>query len=216
MLGLWIGVMLSLRLRFISLIRGILRIWPFLVLTGLFHAFLSGRGSVEFLGFLRIYIDSASVAAAVFFVGRLALILSVTVALFEVYPPQTYGTAVGRVLNQLKTGRATLAQADLVITLALRFIPFLEEEFRRIRMAMTARGLIRSAGLIGRLQVVRMGLFALLMSAFRRAEQVTLALEARGYDPGIVRTYWHDYPIRPLHAAVIAVFVALCAVAPWV
>lgn len=216
MVGLWMVVMLSLRLRFAAVARGVFRLWPFLLLTGLFHAFLSGRESVELLGFFRIHVDFQSIASAAFFVGRLALILSVTIALFQLHPPQGYGSAVGRAFGRIKTGRSTLAQADLVISLTLRFIPFLEQEFRRIKLALSARGLNQSHGLIGRLRMLRTGLFALLINAFRRAEHVTLALEARGYDPQIVRTYWHVHPVKPAHIAITAVFIALCAAAPWV
>ena len=216
MLGLWSGGMLVLRLRLIPIVRGILRLWPFLLLTGLFHAFLSARESVELNEFLRIHVDIESIASAGFFVGRLAFILSISVALFQVHPPQSYGSATGRALARIRTGRATLSQADLVISLALRFIPFLEQEFRRIKLALAARGLNQSKSLVGRLRMVRTGLFALLVNAFRRAEQVTLALEARGYDPRVRRTYWHVHPIRPAHIAITAGVIALCAVAPWV
>ncbi|MDD5087454.1 MAG: energy-coupling factor transporter transmembrane component T, partial [bacterium] len=59
-------------------------------------------------------------------------------------------------------------------------------------------------------------LFALLMNAFRRAEHVTLALEARGYDPCVTRTYWQEHPLRPMHVAFTAGFIIVCAVAPWI
>lgn len=216
MAGLWLVVAVALHLELIPIIRRVLRLWPFLLLTGLFHAFLTGRESVEWNGFLRIHVDVDSVTSAAFFVARLALILSVSVALFRIHPPQGYGSAVGRALSRIRTRNSALSQTDLVISLTLRFIPFLEQEFRRIKLALDARGLNQSRSFVGRLRMMRTGLFALLVNAFRRAEHVTLALEARGYNPRVKRTYWHVHSVRPAQIAITAGFIALCAVAPWI
>lgn len=216
MVGLWLGVAVALRLELIPIIRGVLRLWPFLFLTGLFHAFLTARESVEWNGFLRIHVDLDSVTSATFFVARLVLILSVSVALFRIHPPQCYGSAAGRALSRIRTQNSTLSQTDLVISLTLRFIPFLEQEFRRIKLALAARGLTQSKSIIGRLRMMRTGLFALLVNAFRRSEHVALALEARGYSPHVKRTYWNIYPVTSAQITITMGFIALCAVAPWV
>ncbi|MDD5087648.1 MAG: energy-coupling factor transporter transmembrane component T, partial [bacterium] len=141
LMGLWIFMIATLRLRLRPILLGVLRLWPFLLLTGLFHAFLSSHETVELNGFIRISVDSHSISSALFFVGRLALILSVSIALFQAHSPQSYGSSAGRALSRIRAGKSAFSQADLVISLALRFIPFLEQELQRIRLALAARGL---------------------------------------------------------------------------
>ncbi|MBU0508855.1 energy-coupling factor transporter transmembrane protein EcfT [bacterium] len=213
--GIWLLAIVTMRVSVWNVTRGVLRLWPFLLLTGLFHVFLSGHDSVGLAEFPRIGITSESILAAVFFTLRLAFILSVTVVLFDLHSPQQYGKAVGRLLGRMKLGRSALTQTELVVTLALRFVPFLEQEYRRIRLAHAARGLDRMGGRVARLRQVRTVLFSLLMTAFRRADHVTFALEARGYDPRIVRTALHTHPVMPAELIVTVIFVLTCAIAPW-
>ena len=143
---------------------------------------------------------------ATLFTTRLALILSVGVALFQMHPPQRYGREVGRLLGNCELGRSSWAQSELVVTLALRLIPFLEEEQQRLRMALAARGVEAGHSRLDMLRNQRKLLFPLILNAFRRADHVSLALEARGWDPRVARTSLQRDPLSRREGVVTALF----------
>ena len=77
----------------------------------------------------------------------------------------------------------------MMITIALRFIPTLVEETDRIMKAQTARGASFDSGsLISRMKDMLPVLIPLFVSAFKRAEELALAMEARCYHGGDNRT----------------------------
>ena len=72
-----------------------------------------------------------------------------------------------------------------MVSMALRFVPTLLEEYDRIRTAQTARGASVGAGpLRARLRALAAVVIPLLSSALRRAEELADAMEARGYAGG--------------------------------
>ncbi len=72
-----------------------------------------------------------------------------------------------------------------MISMALRFVPTLLEEYERLRMAQMARGADFTAGPPAqRMRAVALFAVPLLLSAFRRAEELAMAMEARGYHRG--------------------------------
>ena len=77
----------------------------------------------------------------------------------------------------------------LMMSIALRFIPTLVEETDRIMKAQTARGASFDSGsLISRMKDMLPVLIPLFISAFKRAEELALAMEARCYHGGENRT----------------------------
>jgi energy-coupling factor transport system permease protein len=73
----------------------------------------------------------------------------------------------------------------MMIAMALRFMPMLLEEYDRLRMAQMARGADFTTGnLTLRTRAVTSLAVPLLLSAFRRADELAVAMEARGYRRG--------------------------------
>jgi len=71
----------------------------------------------------------------------------------------------------------------MIMTIALRFIPILEEEIHKIIMAQKSRGAkLDSKNIITRLKFLKSVIIPLLISIFRRSEQIAIAMEARGYE----------------------------------
>ena len=102
-----------------------------------------------------------------------------------------------------------------MMTIALRFIPTLVEETDKIMKAQMARGADFSSGnLIKRAKAMLPVLIPLFVSAFRRADELALAMEARCYRGGKGRTRLrnlaftlNDLLILPIVAASITVAV---------
>jgi len=77
----------------------------------------------------------------------------------------------------------------MMMTIALRFIPTLIEETDKIMSAQKARGAdLETGGIIKRSKALIPILIPLFVSAFRRAEELALAMECRCYRGGEGRT----------------------------
>ena len=105
------------------------------------------------------------------------------------------------------------------MTIALRFIPTLLEETDRIMKAQTARGAdFASGNIVRRAKNMLPILVPLFISAFRRADELAVAMEARCYRGGEGRTRMHElaYQQRDMMAACGMTFLlAAMAILKW-
>src|SRR5690606_24567966 len=89
----------------------------------------------------------------------------------------------------------------MMMTIALRFIPTLMDEADRIIKAQTARGAdFQQGGLLQRVRALVPVLVPLFISALRRADDLALAMEARGYRGGEGRTRFKQLRLAPRDA----------------
>ena len=92
---------------------------------------------------------------------------------------------IERLLRPLSAVGIPSQELAVMIAMALRFMPMLLEEYDRLRMAQMARGADFSTGSLAlRTRAVTALAIPLLLSAFRRADELALAMEARGYRRG--------------------------------
>ena len=96
-------------------------------------------------------------------------------------------------LNPLKKWKVPVHELALMMSISLRFIPTLMEETDKIMKAQMARGIDFSSGPIKeRIKAVVPLLVPLFVSAFKRAEELATAMEARGYQGGEGRTKYRQ------------------------
>ena len=100
------------------------------------------------------------------------------------------------------------------VSLALRYIPDVQREFRTISQAQQARGLdtSRASGLTTRIRNLASVLMPLLLGTFDRIESVSAAMELRGFGRGRGRTWLVRTPLRGRDLVLIALAVLLVAV----
>ena len=96
---------------------------------------------------------------------------------------------------------------------ALRLVPLLAAEWESIRLARRARGVDGGADPVAQLRLLAGTAFALLVGALRRATRLATAMDARGFDSGVVRTNARGSVLRPLDGWFVGGAVALCVVA---
>jgi energy-coupling factor transport system permease protein len=96
---------------------------------------------------------------------------------------------------------------------ALRLVPLLAAEWETIRLARRARGVDPGRNPVAQARLLAGTAFALLVGALRRATRLATAMDARGFDSGVVRTNARGSVLRPLDGWFVAGTVALCAVA---
>ena len=99
----------------------------------------------------------------------------------------------------------------MIMTIALRFIPTIVEEADRLRKAQLARGAHFCGGLIRRAKALIPLIVPLFLSAFRRADELAVAMDARCYRGGVSRTHFHELKFKTTDYVVIIFAGILCS-----
>jgi len=154
---------------------------------------------------------------AALLVARLGLILGALSVVFEANSPVRYAQVVGHALRSLPGPGRRLSWLGLLAELSLRFTSFVRAESERLRLAFAARGFEAGRSRVwSRMRGYRLILYPLLLSSFRRAEHVSLALTARGFRDSVRPTAFLQTLPRPGEIALLLAFVLLCLSAPWI
>ena len=172
-------------LRFI--LRGLKTIFLLMLVTALFNLFLTPGDPV--FRIWKLQITSQGVKMAIHMAVRLSfLIVGSSIMTLTTTPNQlTDGIETG--LRWMRTFHVPVHEIAMMMSIALRFIPILMDEANRIMSAQMARGADFSSGsLIRRAKALIPLLVPLFVSAFRRANDLAMAMEARGYHGGDGRT----------------------------
>ena len=137
-----------------------------------------------------------------------ALVIGAAVLTMTTLPSDLVG-GIERLLRPLARVGIPSQEIAVMMALAFRFVPILLEEYDRLRMAQMARGADFTTGSVRlRMRAATALVVPLLLSAFRRADELTLAMEARGYRRG-PRTTLHELKLTRVDAAAFAAMAAL-------
>ena len=143
---------------------------------------------------------------------RLILLLLFSSVLTFTTSPIVLTDGIESLLRPFKRVGVPAHELAMMMTIALRFIPTLLEETDRIMKAQTSRGADFSSGnILERMKNMLPLLVPLFISAFRRADELAVAMEARCYRGGEGRTRMHElaYAGRDYVAYVLVVLLAL-------
>lgn len=168
--------------------NGIKPIILLVILTAVLNVFMV-RGTKDTLvfqmGFLSIYKEGISIAG--FMAIRLILLIVGTSLLTLTTSPIELTDGIEKLLKPI--GKEIAHELAMMMTIALRFIPTLMDETDKIMKAQQARGAdFESGGLIQKAKNLIPLLVPLFISSFRRADELAMAMEARGYRGGAGRT----------------------------
>ncbi|MBR5723270.1 MAG: energy-coupling factor transporter transmembrane protein EcfT [Oscillospiraceae bacterium] len=169
-------------------IRSLKPIIPILIITGLLNLFMLDGGDTLFQWkFLKI--TEQGVQTSVFMLLRICLLIAGTSLLTYTTSPIVLTDAIESLLSPLKKLNLPVHELAMMMTIALRFIPTLIEETDKIMAAQKARGAdLESGSIFQRAHALVPILIPLFVSAFRRAEELALAMECRCYHGGEGRT----------------------------
>lgn len=169
----------------IMLLKGIKPLWIILVLTLGLHIFMTEGQLLWQWGFLKI--TQEGLKQGIFMALRLIYLVTITSLLTLTTTPILLTDGIERVLKALFIPVAH--ELAMMMTIALRFIPTLIEETEKIMKAQMARGAdFDSGGILARAKSLIPLLVPLFLSAFRRADELAMAMEARCYRGGENRT----------------------------
>ena len=172
-----------------TVLRSIRPVLFIMLFTALINVFLtSGETLVLEWRTIRIYREGLYHAA--FMMVRI-FVLIVGMSMFMTYTttPIMLTDAIEQLLAPLKKIKVPVHEFAMMMTIALRFVPTLMEETDKIMAAQKARGTDFSSGsLLARAKALVPILVPLVVSAFRRADELATAMECRCYHGGDGRT----------------------------
>ena len=164
-----------------------------------------------------ITISKEAVYYTIFLAARLFLLVLGSSLLTLTTTPVSLADGIESLLFPLKIVRFPVHELALIMSIALRFIPILTDETGRIMNAQKARGAnFEKGGIFSRIKAIVPILIPLLISAFRRADELGDAMDARCYSGSKVRTKykkltfgWRDILAWLLGAALLAGIILL-------
>ena len=186
------------------LIKGMKPILFIIVLTFLLNALFSS-GSTVWWSFGFFSITKEGVLNAVFMALRLVFLMVCTQLMTLTTSPIALTEGLEVLLKPLQKIGFPAHELAMMMSIALRFIPTLMEETDKIMKAQAARGAdFESGNLLKRARAMVPLLVPLFVSAFRRADELALAMEARCYHGGANRTR-----MKRLHMTKLDLYAAL-------
>lgn len=194
------------------MLKGLKAIMILLLFTAVLNAFLTpGR---ELVSFWKVHITIEGVRLAAFMVIRLVYLIVGSSILTLTTTPSDLTDGLEKSLGWLKAFSVPVNEIAMMMSIALTFIPVLLEETDRIIKAQQARGAdFDSGNLIKRMKALVPILVPLFVSAFRRANDLALAMESRCYRGGDGRTKLHPLAYKTRDAVSYAIlFIYLAAI----
>ncbi len=169
------------------MVRGLKAIVFLLLISVSFNLFLTPGEVIFRLGFIKITREGIQISA---FMGVRLIYLVVGSSIMTLTTtPNQLTDGLEKSLNFLNKIKVPVHEVAMMMSIALRFIPILVEETDKIMKAQMARGAdFESGNLIQKAKNMIPLLVPLFISAFRRATDLAMAMEARCYRGGEGRT----------------------------
>ena len=143
---------------------------------------------------------------------RIVIIIALSNFLVLTTLPMDIMGSIEALLSPLRIIRVPIEQAAMILSVAVQFIPTLMEEAETIKKAQIARGArFESKKLTERAKSMLPLLVPVFLSAFKRADELSMAMEARGYRDARHRTKKERQPMRVVDWLAIMICAALCA-----
>ncbi|MBQ4361468.1 MAG: energy-coupling factor transporter transmembrane protein EcfT [Lachnospiraceae bacterium] len=192
---LWlIFVIKASKVPFRFVVRGLKAIVVLLLVTALLNLFMLKGGDVLFR-IWKLTITEAGLSATVFLGVRLIYLIIGSSMMTLTTTPTALTDGIEALLKPLSRIHVPVHEIAMMMSIALRFIPILLEETDKIMKAQLARGAdFENGNIFHRVKGLIPILVPLFVSAFRRANDLALAMEARCYHGGEGRTR-----MKPLH-----------------
>ena len=183
-------------LPFMLVLKSVKPLLFIIVLTLVLHAVM-GQGDHVLYQWKFIKVTEEGLQLGVQMAMRLILLLMISSILTFTTSPIVLTDGIEALLRPFRVIGVPAHELAMMMTIALRFIPTLMEETDRIIKAQTARGADFSGGnLLVRAKNMLPILVPLFISAFRRADDLAVAMEARCYRGGEGRTRMHQLAYR--------------------
>lgn len=166
-----------------NILKGIRPLIIIISVTAMLNLFYTpGRVLVSFW---VIQITAEGIVRAVFMVLRIVMLVVGTSVLTYTTSPMNLTDGIESIMSPLKRLKVPVHELSMMMSTALRFIPTLIEETDKIMSAQKARGAdFETGNILRRAKALLPILVPLFVSAFRRADELAIAMESRCYSGG--------------------------------
>ncbi|MFN0149817.1 MAG: energy-coupling factor transporter transmembrane component T family protein [bacterium] len=205
----------SSRLSFGVIFGGLRGIGWFLLITFLFQIFLVPGGGEILAKIGSVALTAEGLTRAIGLSLALLMTLLFANLLTLTTSPVDVADALRATLAPLARLRVPVEDLALVALITLRFVPTLLDEAERIRKAQIARGLAPGRGLLARVRASLPLFVPLIEGAFRKSDELAVALEARGYEPNAVRTSYRQLAFAARDVVAVALGCAAAGATLW-
>lgn len=185
-------VIIASRIRLYFLLNGLKPILFLIIFTFFMHLFFNREG-VLLVDWKVIKIYEEGIRQGIFISLRFLILVLITSILTLTTSPISITDGMEDLLGPFKRFKLPVHELALMMSISLRFIPTLMDETDKILKAQLARGSDISSGTLKeRVNAVIPLLVPLFISAFKRAEDLAVAMEVRGYRGGEGRTRYRQ------------------------
>ena len=194
-----------------SFLRGMKPLLFILVFTAALNVFLT-PGETVLVSFWVIRITVEGLVRAMFMLARIVMLVTATFLMTYTTSPISLTDGLESLLGPLKVIHVPVHELSMMMCIALRFIPTLIEETDKIMSAQKARGAdFENGNLIEKAKAMVPLLVPLFISAFRRADELAVAMECRCYHGGEGRTKLKVLRYKGIDYVAMALGVAMVA-----
>ncbi|QQY79384.1 energy-coupling factor transport system permease protein [Keratinibaculum paraultunense] len=188
--------------------KGLKPLMPIIIITFVINTLFT-KGEV-LLALGPITITKEGLSQATFMALRLIFLITGTSLLTLTTSPISLTDGIEKLLSPFRKVGLPAHELAMMMTIALRFIPTLLEETDKIMKAQMARGAdFESGNIMNRAKNLVPLLVPLFINAFRRADELANAMEARCYRGGENRTRLNELKLKPndiLAISICAIF----------
>ena len=184
-----------------NIFKGLKPMLFIIVLTALLNVFYT-KGTPIVEGWIVTW---EGIGRSVQMILRIVLLITGTFLLTYTTSPIALTDGLEKLLSPLKKLKVPVHEMTLMMSMALRFIPTLIEETDKIMSAQKARGAdFETGSLMQRAKALLPILVPLFVSAFRRADELAVAMESRCYHGGEGRTRMKQMKLQGIDYAAFA------------
>lgn len=188
---LFVALMIISKTSLISLIKSLASMWILLIFLVVVYIFFPNSNYSDWIAFTifgyQVHMDAIFLSIYIFL--RLFIILILTMILTSTTKPMDLTYGFEWYMTPLKAIKFPSHEIAMILSITLRFIPTILEETKRIKKAQESRGadfdgwnIFKKMG-----QIVSL-IIPLFVSAIDRSEELSNAMEVKGYDPRGKRT----------------------------
>ncbi len=183
----------------VMMLKSLKPLMPIILFTAILNLFfVTGEGE-PLVNRWIFTIYAEGITTAVFMIVRIVCLIIGMSLLTYTTSPIVLTDAIERLLSPLKKIKLPVHELAMMMTIAVRFIPTLIEETDKIMSAQKARGAdLDTGGLMKRAKALVPILIPLFVSAFKRANELAMAMECRCYRGGEGRTKLRQLKAKPM------------------
>lgn len=191
LIALTLGAIKASHIKLGFFLRGIRPLIWLIIFTVLLQLLFSPAGGHVYWHWAFINVTQFGLINAGYIFIRFLLIIMMSTLLTLSTQPLDIATGLASLMTPLRWVRVPVDTLAMMLSIALRFVPTLMDEAQKIMNAQRARGVdFGEGGLIKQTKSLIPLMVPLFMSAFNRAEDLSTAMEARGYQDSEHRSHY--------------------------